>query len=192
MRMNLVWDGIRFDKGSPDFNVTQVWMTNVRDDCIENDHLLDGTIRDSLFDGCFAGISVATIDDNKARPTVKVSDVLLRMQEYPYRGKMGHAMPIKIKVGGPKFAIKDSIFAVSTDNLIGGKHAPVMWNTVTECSNNTLLWLGEGDLPEIYGDVPDCFEVISGETAHQVWAKARADWIAEHPDIPRLEGDPVE
>jgi hypothetical protein len=33
------------------------WGEYVRDDCIENDHLHSGRVYDSLFDGCYTGIS---------------------------------------------------------------------------------------------------------------------------------------
>ena len=51
-----VHDGART---SDAFNwvVEHNWGEYVRDDCIENDHLLSGRVYDSLFDGCYTGIS---------------------------------------------------------------------------------------------------------------------------------------
>lgn len=189
-RMRRVWDGIRLDEGSSDFRIARVWMSDVRDDCIENDHLLAGRIRDSLFDGCFAGISVAPIDGTRKQPNVRLNRVLLRMKQYPYREKLGHAMPIKVQEsGGARFQIDDSIFAIETTNLIGGKHIQTMWNAISRCSNNKLLWLGEGELPEIYAGAPACFQRISGSEARSVWAREKQRWIVENEGVARFTTD---
>ena len=189
LALRQVWDGIRFDKGSADFLISGVRMADVRDDCVENDNLLDGTIKNSLFDGCFAGISVAKIDDNAARPTVEVDQLLMRMQQYTYRGKPGHALPIKIQEGGPKLVIRNSVIAVDTQNLIGGKHIALMWATISHCEGNQLLWLGEGTLPEIYGTPPSCFTVLDGADAQSAWDEAKQTWLSENQGLAPLPGD---
>lgn len=190
LRMRRVWDGIRFDEGTSDFRVDRVWMSEVRDDCLENDNLMAGRIRDSLLDGCFAGISVAPIDGTKKQPTVRLEHVLLRMRQYPYRGKLGHALPIKVQeYGGARFQIYDSIFAVDAVNVIGGQHIRLMWDSISKCGNNKLLWLGPGDLPAIYAGAPSCFKRLSGSEAHEAWEHARRRWIEENPGVARFNED---
>ena len=56
-RIDRAWDGIRVDGNSNGFTIDNVWLSDMRDDAVENDHHLGGTIRDSLFDGVFSGIS---------------------------------------------------------------------------------------------------------------------------------------
>ena len=92
------WDAIRVSWNSPNFLIEDVWVTNARDDAIENDRLQSGTVRDSLFDGVFAGLS---IDPNSANPvdghneTVKMDGVLMRLKPYDYDGEITHASFIK-------------------------------------------------------------------------------------------------
>ena len=40
------------------FVLRNAYISNVRDDCVENDVLSGGLIEDSLFDGCYMGLSV--------------------------------------------------------------------------------------------------------------------------------------
>ena len=190
VRMRRVWDGIRIDEMSDNFRIARVWMSDVRDDCVENDHLMSGRIRDSLFDGCFSGISVAPIDGANGDPSIRLERVLMRMKAYPYRGRMGHAMPIKIqKQGRPKFDIRDSVIAVESSNLVGGVHVQRMWSSIKRCENNVLLWLGQGDLPEVYNGAKDCFEIITGPRAISLWAEAKRKWIKENTGVARFDGD---
>lgn len=190
LRMRRVWDGIRFDEGTSDFRIARVWMSEVRDDCVENDNLMAGRIRDSLLDGCFAGISVAPINGTRKQPTVRLERVLLRMKQYPYRGKLGHALPIKVQErGGARFQIHDSIFAVDTVNVIGGQHIELMWSSISQCGSNKLLWLGPGDLPAIYEGAPSCFQRLSGSEAREAWELARSRWIHENPGVARFQED---
>ena len=56
-RISRAWDAIRLNGNSNGFTIDNVWVSDVRDDAVENDNLLSGTIRDSLFDGVFSGIS---------------------------------------------------------------------------------------------------------------------------------------
>ncbi|TMA94845.1 MAG: hypothetical protein E6J70_17075, partial [Deltaproteobacteria bacterium] len=55
IRIDNVGDGIRPIAGP--FTIRGAWLTYVRDDCVENDHVQPGLIDDSLFDGCYVGIS---------------------------------------------------------------------------------------------------------------------------------------
>src|SRR5215212_5090807 len=50
-RIDRPWDGIRPESGSNNFLIEDVWISNGRDDAIENDDMHGGTIRDVLFDG---------------------------------------------------------------------------------------------------------------------------------------------
>ena len=53
------WDGIRLTGDSDDFLIEEIYMSEIRDDAIENDDGAGGVIKDSLFDGVFSGLSLA-------------------------------------------------------------------------------------------------------------------------------------
>ena len=55
VRIDDVADGIRPVAGP--FVIRGTWLSYIRDDCVENDHVQPGLIDDSLFDGCYVGIS---------------------------------------------------------------------------------------------------------------------------------------
>ncbi|MEM9709935.1 MAG: hypothetical protein AAF871_14230 [Pseudomonadota bacterium] len=188
-RLRRVWDGIRIDPGSDAFSIARVWMSEVRDDCVENDHLHQGVIRDSLFDGCFAGISIAPISKTQSQGELRLERVLLRMEEYSYRGAPRHALPIKVKVPGQKLVIRDTIFAVSTSNAVGGEHIETMWGSIARCSGNRLLWLGDGPLPDLWRGAPACFEIVEGAAAADQWDEAVAQWRDNNRDAPRFDSD---
>src|SRR5262249_45488500 len=65
VRVDNVTDGIR-PKSGGSFTVRNVWGSYIRDDCVENDHLNDGLVEDTLFDGCYEGFS--------ARPSQAIID----------------------------------------------------------------------------------------------------------------------
>src|SRR5207249_8516892 len=65
------------------------WLTYVRDDCVENDHVQPGLIDDSLFDGCYVGISerpstaiIASGYDGR-NDLLTVRQSLIRLQPMP-------------------------------------------------------------------------------------------------------------
>ena len=89
----------------------------------------------------------------------------------------------------PKFVFKDNVFA------FGPKGNGAVWFLdaskvrITECANNTVLWLGEGRFPAA-GTIPSkwkgCFKIVTGSKARTQWTKLRDQWIAAHPDVPKL------
>lgn len=175
--------------GGEGFDIAHVWLEYIRDDCIENDTVASGVIRDSLLDGCFAGISVRP---GKKRPdlsdvTITLDHVLLRLEAMPHPNRSviatvdgidyGHLAILKTYDGGPGWVIRDSVFVVQGDS-----HSRLTqgFEKLRECSNNTIIWLGEGPFPDAYPD--DCFTLTTDVT---VWEKAVADWHARHPDVGR-------
>lgn len=83
-------DGIRphSDEGSDarDWLVENSWLEYVRDDCIEADSSRgSGTLRDSLLDGCYAGISVRLKNAfDRSDDVFTLDRVLLRMEPMPF------------------------------------------------------------------------------------------------------------
>ena len=64
LRVDNVEDGIdprgtedRYPKDGDGFILRNLYFQYIRDDCVENDDIAGGLVEDSLFDGCYTGIS---------------------------------------------------------------------------------------------------------------------------------------
>ena len=205
-----VHDGVRVSE-APNWTVEYNWGEYVRDDCIENDHLQSGKVYDSLFDGCYTGISTRPASGNEdvegAREIVEIDSVLLRLQAmpYPYKWKtkedvftvderpyadtgmpFGHGPFFKMTQAhrNPHFLITNSLF-LAAHPVASSKLDFPSEALIDECRNNTIVWLGEGSYPGKLpaGKFPDCFDVLTGEEGRQLWQQRVNDWHARHPDV---------
>ena len=181
-RIDRAWDGIRFRGGrDDDFTVDNVWLSEIRDDAIENDQGMSGTIKDSLFDGVFLGISNADRNmANRSSENVTVDDVLIRMESYLYKGKDTHMSPFKVYDTSPGLKIYDTVIAIEDVNHRGRDSLERAWEKTTDASGNYLLNLSDERLPGNYPMPPKGFTVLQGEEARTYWDTARSDWIADH------------
>ena len=197
VRIDGVWDGMRFDSGvtPPGTHhniITGVWISNVRDDAIENDFLGSLSISDSLLDGVYSGISAdpgttkITIADHGDSDTIALDGVLMRLQAFPdtidgVSGLYGLA-PFKMSNVSPSITIHNSVIAF--DSMDPGRVGRWMegWDLVKASSNNYLLWLQDAPLPNV-GTVPAGFTILTGQAARDYWNHAKAAWIAAHPEI---------
>ncbi len=211
IRIDRVWDGVRFNPqnaGASLSVVRNVWLTNVRDDCVENDWNGELLIEDSLFDGCFSGVSVAPNSkcqesadcrNGSGQTRVFLHRVLLRSQGskyqdwgYDFDGEnlpLFHQAQVKRNPDGARLAVFDSIFAGDFywPNL--RTRTRRMWEGIDpeNCGNNQLLWLSD-DLewpPDNYptNAIPECFTILTGPEARERWNSARNRWIEDHPDL---------
>jgi Ca2+-binding RTX toxin-like protein len=187
-RITNTWDAVRVSWNSPNFLIEDVWVTNARDDAVENDRLQTGTIRDSLFDGVFGGIS---IDPSSASPvdgsnqTVTVDGVLMRMKSYLYEGEMTHSAMIKTDSATngtvtPHLVFTNNVFAIEDVNHHSYRSMLDAWAHTTTSSNNFLLNLSDTPLPDDYPMPPKGWTVIQGQAARDYWDHAKAEWIANH------------
>ena len=202
IRIDGVWDAVRFERDASNFSLESSWISNVRDDCVENDQVKSGKIIDVLFDGCFVGISVAPGNIEKytnldVPAVVELDKVLMRMKAYPHRKSQDHLLeethgyPFKGSKLNPSFIINNSVFALEVDSFEGlGRWTSVIDNTI-ECNNNIILWMSNVKLPEYLNSFPSCYKVIIGERAISIWKQLKSNWINCHSDIQRLDDDPV-
>ena len=177
------WDAIRFSgSASNTFTVDNVWLTDVRDDGIENDNGMSGTVSNSLFDGVFVGISLADSDTgNQTANLVTVDNVLIRMERYQYNGEFTHQSIFKVEAGiSPGLSIHNSVFAIEDVNHRGTSRLEIAWNSVVSASNNYFLNLSDTPLPRDYPKPPAGFTILQGAEARAYWESARTDWIANH------------
>ncbi len=194
VRVDNMTDGIRPRDGSS-FTLRSAWLSYVRDDCIENDHLEGGLVDDSLFDGCYVAFSArpspekidAGVDGSGNVWTIQNS--LVRLEAMP--GPDGGA-PTDLGHGGffkwhswndpsislsPKLALYNNVFMAEQVGEVGGSRMGTPPDQVVDCANNTMVWLGSGPFP---GTLPSCFTVT---TNRAVWDAAVADWHARHPYV---------
>jgi len=189
-RISNTWDAIRISWNSQNFLIEDVWVTNARDDAIENDRLLSGTIRDSLFDGVFAGLS---IDPSSSSPvdghseTVTLDGVLMRLQSSLYEGELTHASPIKTDSATngtvtPNLRFINTVFAIEDVNHHSYRSMFDAWANTVESSGNYFLNLSDTPLPAGYPMPPAGWTVLQGQPARDYWQTVRAEWIDRHSD----------
>jgi hypothetical protein len=186
IRIDNVTDGIR-PEGKGPFTIRRTWLSYIRDDCVENDHLQGGVIEDSLFDGCYVAISERPtkailrhgVDGRDDLLTIRGS--LLRLQPMPGprhggASERGNGVFFKWNKLATKLALYDNVFMAETVAQDGTKHMRIPERLVG-CANNTMVWLGPGEYP---APLPDCFKVTKERST---WDKAVRDWRQRHPDV---------
>jgi hypothetical protein len=195
VRITGAWDAIRIGRDSPHLLIRNSWISNARDDAIENDFLQPADIRDTLIDGAFQGISVKPPKSSSGRAangaTMSLSGVVLRLREYPYKGEQRFGALMKSDASAPASRVVNSVIAV---DYAGGRSYPGYWTTtwskLTDSSNNLFLWLSDAPIPDVVFPPSSSFKVLRGELARQAWARAKSNWINCHPRLSRLPSDP--
>ncbi|HVL90637.1 MAG TPA: hypothetical protein VM841_10440 [Actinomycetota bacterium] len=191
LRVDNVSDGIA-PRGTKDlypadgdgFEFRNLYFTYIRDDCVENDEIAAGAIYDSLFDGCYTGISERPSSDSPQwryppppGETLLLDGVLLRLEAMPGpRGAGGtatggHGQLFKWSEVANRLTIKRSIFLVEQEPN-STSFFPFPPGTTTE--DVTIVWLGDSTFT---------WKVPSGTivtTDRAVWDEARADWLRRH------------
>ena len=187
-RITETWDAIRVSWNSQDFLIEDVWVTDARDDAVENDRLQSGTIRDSLFDGVYAGLS---IDPSSSSPVdgsdevVTMEGVLLRLETTSYNGMTTHGSPIKTDSATdgevtPSLRFIDCVFAIEDVEHRSYRSMFDAWDHTIESHGNVYLNLSDTPLPDDYPMPPDGWTVLEGQEARDYWTAARDTWIAAH------------
>jgi hypothetical protein len=193
IRVHNYGDGITFSRGHPgySFQVIGVYMTHIRDDCVQNDYMYSGLVEDSLFDGCYTAFSAQSHglsgDNDGSQNVWAIRDSLIRLEPmekvYKDRGLIpGHGPFFKWNMdddNSPQLSLHDNIFRVDQpSNGINGLGIPA--GKLVDCSNNIVVWLGEGaypgSLPETF-DGSSCFTITTDKS---VWDNAVQDWMDRH------------
>ena len=188
IRVYDVGDGIRPRGGAEGFLIKDVWLSYIRDDCVENDHLNGGVVDDSLFDGCFSAFSARNIDTTIDGHTNlwTIQHTLVRLQPMPgppEGGDLGHKGFFKwIDWGDPNsrspmLALFNDVFMAEEQGQFSADRMGIPPGKLAACANNVMVWLGPGDYPAV---LPDCFTVTKDRS---VWDSAVAEWIRRHPEL---------
>ena len=194
LRMRRLWDAVRLTESASGFILRGSWISEVRDDCIENDYLNGGLIEDMLLDGCFVGLSMRPPKGQERSPSggpVVLRKVLMRMQSYLYKERTEQGPPFKVDEAVPEIEVYDSIIAMDDQNTVSQLRLGIGWSRIGNCSGNLLLWTADTPWPEKFARPPACFRFVEGEAARALWQEARRNWIDCHPMIERFAEDPA-
>jgi len=183
LRVDNVEDGIRPQPGTG-FTVRNAWLSYVRDDCVENDHVQPGLIDDSLFDGCYVALSerpspaIAASGWDGRGQLVTVQNSLIRLQPMPgprngLPTDLGNGEFFKWSDVATNLELDNNVFMAEQVSQDGADQMGVP-STLVSCSNNVMVWLGNGPYP---APLPACFTVT---TDRSVWDAAVANWLARH------------
>lgn len=188
LRVNNQGDGVRMESAGSNFFIRGVHLSNIHDDCIENDFLHAGTLDDSLLDGCYVGFSAddhtATLNGSANTWQITNNLVYIKRMNTVYTGpKPASGMLFKgwYRAGvGPSIILKNNIFmaddkaGLSVHSSGATLGVPPLAN-LKNCENNIFVWLGKGPFPNA---LPSCFRVT---TDASVWNNAVAQWKNNHP-----------
>jgi hypothetical protein len=188
---NFLLDGVRIHNNGdgirpygPNAHIRSAHVTDIHDDCIENDDMHALLVEDSLFDGCYVGISARTHsgsgDVDGSERVWEIRDSLFRLEPQPtvYRGDSpGHGPFFKWDSSGvaPRVSLHNTIFRADQEPNHGGLGIP-SGMVFESCSGNVVVWLGDGPYPD---SLPSCFTITTDQA---VWDDAVADWYARHPE----------
>ncbi|MER8747917.1 hypothetical protein NKH57_01305 [Mesorhizobium sp. M1050] len=196
------WDGIRVG-GTGTFVIEDSYVGYSRDDAVEDDDVIGGTIKDSLFDHVFSGVSLGDGDVDGSDNTVIMDGMLLGMGEYLRKGEMTHGSPFKLDKGTgsndivPSLHFIDCVVAITDVNHNGMERLQRAWDKTVESHGNYYLNLSDTPLPSSYPMPPDGWTVLQGQAARDYWANAKAVWHAAHdgtdqpPSPPTPPTDPA-
>jgi hypothetical protein len=190
MRCHGTGDGFRPQEGGRNLNRTQflisgTYLTNLADDCLENDFTLGGLVRDSLWESCFTGVSERPAAANgswtsPADETLTLDHVLIGLRSMPHASDLGTGPNslFKWSTSANKLVIKCSLFFVPAASVNGIDSMAIPPGTVVDdsaCPGNpsTIVWLGGGAYP-----APTAGMRVVADPA--VWTGAVAHWKATH------------
>jgi RTX calcium-binding nonapeptide repeat (4 copies) len=190
------WDGIR-PGGTGTFVIEDTYIANSRDDAVENDDAIGGTIRDSLFDNVFSGVSLGDGDVDGSDNTVTMDGMLLGMKEYLYKGEMTHGSPFKLDKGTgsadvvPDIKFINNVVAIEDVSHIGMERLQRAWDKTVESTGNYYLNLSDTPLPSDYPKPGEGWTILQGQAAREYWDKAHAAWVDNHDGTPAATPAPT-
>ncbi|RUU13217.1 calcium-binding protein [Mesorhizobium sp. USDA-HM6] len=190
------WDGIRVG-GTGTFLIEDSYVGNSRDDAVEDDDVIGGTIKDSLFDHVFSGVSLGDGDVDGSDNTVTMDGMLLGMGEYLRKGEVTHGSPFKLDKGTgaddivPSLHFIDCVVAITDVHHNGLERVQRAWDKTVESHGNYYLNLSDEPLPADYPMPPAGWTVLEGQAARDYWAQAKAAWHAAHDGTDPTPSPPI-
>jgi hypothetical protein len=192
LRCDTTDDGIRpreTDTGAQNVAMTieDTYLTHMRDDCLENDGIIGGVLRDNLWDGCNTGISERPSSGmgiflQPPGETLTLDHMTIGLEISSHRDGPGENTLFKWSDSANELVIKCSTFKVDAVSLNGPEAMDipgVVDDSACPGQPTTLVWLGGGSYP---GAIPPGIQVTADVS---VWNAAVADWRCRHglPDV---------
>ncbi len=164
-----------------DFEIQRSWIEHVHDDCIENDYLHKGTIRDNLLDGCYVMFSSRASSsklDGRSNTVVLDGNVgALEPMRSVYRGPSpGTGGFFKWSSKAPAVELTNNVFMARQLPNHGTLEPPTGPLT---CSGNVIVWLGKGAFPAEAAWRTRCPDTVVTTDAARYEA-ARTAWLSTH------------
>ena len=177
-----------------DWTLRDVYLTYIRDDCVENAFLNSGTIENSLLDGCYEAFSsrpytTPTPDGSNNLFVVRNSLVRLQDMDQGYL-RPGHGGFFKWHAAAPKVSLYNTVFRVDSPNIENSFLIPPP-DQLQDCVGNVMIWLGSGPFPEPLPARAGCFTLLTGAEGLQYWNNAVAVWKMAHPASAADLGPPI-
>jgi hypothetical protein len=189
LRCSRTDDGLRpreISTGAQNVTMTirDTYLTDIHDDCLENDGIIGGVVRDGLWDGCYTGISERPSAAQGSFPqpsseTLTLDHMLIGLQSFPYGSGLGENALFKWSDSANALIIKCSVFKVDSTSVNGADTMAIpgmVDDSACPEHPTTLVWLGGGTYP---GHVPPGIDVTSDVA---VWDRAVAAWERRHAD----------
>ena len=206
VRADRVWDAVRSSR-SDNTTFRNCWLSRIRDDAVENDHLRSLTLENILFEDSFVGISMRPVrgdtTSSGAGNLVTMDGVHLYLSPYWYDATRTHDTGQLFKTSGdyvmPKMLIKNCVFGWEVDPAV---HKPdnithILADVHPESGNNTALWMSLEPVPDWFYDeavLPAALftHKLVGQAAIDFAdsdkAAFKTQWIAaDRPTIPAQE-----
>jgi len=190
-----VGDAFNLSTGAQDITIRNAHLSDVRDDCVQNDDMHAVTVQDSFLDGCYVGFSAratAGVTPNDGHANVEsIHDNLIWVKPMfsVYKGDApGNGQIIKWEKTNPQLAPH----LVFKNNVVRVGKLPFQTGTSgedfyfppdTDFAGNTLVWDGAGPVP---ASLSAWFNAAHGSTVTTnlaTWDAAVASWKAAHPGV---------
>ena len=166
--------------GTDGFNLRleNILLSEIQDTCVIADHDGDLIVDNVFFDRC---ARVVKLVSQSAGSTLTIRNSLIRINN-----------ALNVRTAGRLFngrAIESEAQVYFENNIVvtaAELDARSLSILETNCSDNSLIWVGEGDYP---GDLPGCFTVVKGKEA---WRAARLAWMTQHQAQLAELGEPTD
>lgn len=182
LRIHNYGDGVAMWENANNFSIKKVHMSQIRDDCVSNDHGWSGLLEDSFLDGCYVAFSDRSWSaaDPSAVWTIRNNVVRLQSYDQTYRvGESGHGWFWKMDSGDAavKVDLHGNVFRADQPSM----HSNHVFRAdkVASCKkpdgspDNVIVWLGSGVYPRPEELASGCFALT---TDRAVWDAAVTAW----------------
>lgn len=185
LRIHNQGDGVYIgSENNEGFTVRGAYMTQIRDDAVQNDQGKPGTVEDCLIDGAYVGFSDQKYAVAPANAVWNIHNNLVRLQVYEQTyvsGKAGHGWFYKTDLDTIKMSLHGNIFFAEAPSIHGGHK--LIPEKVVSCKksdgspDNVIVWGGSGSYPRPEELATGCFTLT---TDRSVWDAAVAAWLRAH------------